>query len=506
MTQVKRRLTGEEMLRRTDIWIEKDCYQIPELKKYHNNPLIHALVQPQLWDIGFKIWRNRPPVDPRGRSLPNHQRLLLLLDALHFFEPLEIHEHLDFVINGLLFDGYLPRNPLGSGRGQTVREKLELIRNGQEDKLAFSPQPRVIGATLIAWPGMGKTASLRNKFNQQPSVILHNAFVDTHGKEHKIDQVQIPSMLLTCPEDGSTRSLSLEFFRQLDFLLGGDLYSIYRKKEYTKSMLMDAMAVFVKELNVGVLGFDELQRLSATASGGNEEMLEFFVRLMDLLPVPCVLVGTPRTESVLARLPHKIRRSDVLGDCRWKRLELDDNWINLVQALWPYQYLQKEVPLTEAYINRLYRMSQGIIDYAVKLYLLAQAYSITTGTEHLFSPDTFDIARSEYLFFAKEILEALGSGDTAKLTALELEDLRPIEMEQAIRLSHERDVAEQEALLSVGPPVSADDASVDTGSQSPHTEATSVVTLEQALNKALTPKRDPPTLPIANADEFMEGA
>lgn len=427
----RRRLTGEQLLQRTDIWVEQAVYSVPTLTKYRDNPLIHSLVQPQPWDVAYKLWRQRPPIDPAGRSYPSHQRLLLLLDALRFFEPLEMHERLDFVLNGLLFDGYVPRNPLPVRR-HTAREQLVLIGAGQEGDIRYTPELRVIAALLIAFPGMGKSASIRNKFKQQPALVIHNTFIDTQRQVHKFDAVQIPSMMISCPEDGSTKRLCLAFFEELDFLLGSDFYSIYTRKGYTKEILMDLMADAVRDHHIGLLAFDELQRLNRAASGGEAETLDFFVRLMDKLSVPIVFIGTPSTERILARLPHKIRRTDVLGDCRWTRLHNDQNWENLLAALWPYQYLKAEVKRTAAYSQMLYDQSQGIIDYAVKIYILAQIYAIITETEHLFSPQTIALAAKENLYFARELLDALASGDPATLTKLDLDDLQPLDMQQAI--------------------------------------------------------------------------
>ena len=82
--------------------------------------------------------------------------------------------------------------------------------------------------------------------------------------------------------------------------------------------------------------------------------------------------------------------------------------------MWPNQWTNKTVDLTDKFKNTLYDESQGIIDIAVKLYAMVQIRAIALGKE-TFTPSDFRAVANEKLGLVKPMLDALRSGDRKKI-------------------------------------------------------------------------------------------
>ena len=121
---------------------------------------------------------------------------------------------------------------------------------------------------------------------------------------------------------------------------------------------------------------DEIQHLNIAKSGGIEKMLNFFVTLVNMIGIPVILVGTPDANDILSSKFRQARRSSGQGNFEIDRLKNDDDWENLMNTLFKYQWTNKKIHLTEELSSILYEKSFGIIDIAVKLYVNAQKMAI----------------------------------------------------------------------------------------------------------------------------------
>jgi hypothetical protein len=104
----------------------------------------------------------------------------------------------------------------------------------------------------------------------------------------------------------------------------------------------------------------------------------------------------------------------------------DDNWEVLMTSMWEYQWIKQKEELTREWIDILYEESQGIVDIAVKLYLLAQSYAIETGTEKI-THSLINKVSKKYLVMVQDMLGALKSGDPEKISIYD--DITPFDVE-----------------------------------------------------------------------------
>jgi len=245
------------------------------------------------------------------------------------------------------------------------------------------------------------------------------------------NRIQLVWLKLTCPPDGTIKGLATEFFRVIDGVLDTRYSRDYAGKTYrTVDDLISAMARVASIHCLGLLVIDELQHLNEAKSGGAERMLNFFLQLMNTLGLPIITVGTYAVVGVLSRELRQIRRSSGQGDLIWDVIPNDEVWRLLMESLWRYQYIRFPIPLTDEIVSALHYESAGILDFAIKLFLLAQIRSITVGTEKITSAMIHSVARDS-LRLAQPALRAIRTGDTSDVALMR--DLNKIDFPSAVQ-------------------------------------------------------------------------
>lgn len=248
------------------------------------------------------------------------------------------------------------------------------------------------------------------------SIIIHTKY-----KRKRFTRTQIVWLILECPKDGSTKALCTKFFNAVDYVMGGaTTYSKdYGKVSRSTNDLMDSMATVAATHQLGVLIIDEIQYLNVAKSGGAEEMLNFFVNLVNTIGLPVVLVGTYDAAPLFTGTFRQARRGSGQGDLVWDRMTFDDEWQLYVEALWEYQYVQEKSPLTEKLSRALHDVSYGIIDIANRIYLAAQVRAVERGVNIQEKEEiTEGLLRSAYrddFRLVSHILETLKTGDASLL-------------------------------------------------------------------------------------------
>jgi AAA domain len=337
------------------------------------------------------------------------------------------------------------RNPMGRNFWRNLDETCKKS-NLSTTVVPNSAHSTPLGFTIIGFPGVGKSTSVEAVLSLYPQVIYHNRY-----RDRELNVAQLVWLKLECPHDGSIKGLCLNFFQTVDDLLGTNYAKNYAGSRRTTDELLPPMARLAALHGVGVLVIDEINRLSGTKSGGAARMLNFFVQLTNSIGVPAVLVGTFKAKSVLSGEFHQIRRGTGQGDLVWDRMEkggwVDDNehgdiaetqkpgvWQLLLESLWTYQYVNVPCPLTKELSDALYEETQGITDFACKVYMLAQVRAIVTARtpqDEVVTPDIIRSVARDSLRQAQPVLMALRRGDDQYLSSVP--DINPISVDEFIR-------------------------------------------------------------------------
>lgn len=387
-------------------------YQESEDPMYRHNAFIEAL-PPILSseDVAIQM-RRHPAYREIERGYSAEYRLQAVQRISNFMEPLPVHLDLEQRFSRMIRNGYMARNPISP-------EWKKQLRSAFPDLIAGKTQPVIrstaSGFSIIGTSGVGKSTAVESVLSLYPQVISHTSY-----NGNPFNQRQLVWLKLECPYNGKPRGLCLNFFQMVDAVLGTNYYKNFLNSKMDATQILPRMAGLASSLGLGVLVIDEIQRL-IDGEGKAQEMMNFFVELINTIGVPVVIVGTFKALHLISREFSQIRRSAGQGDFVWGNFAHDEIWDFFLENLWQYQWTQKEVALTEELSETLYEESQGIPDIAVKLYMITQWQAI--GESEKISSSLIREVAKENLKLAKPILDALKARDYETLS--QISDMYP---------------------------------------------------------------------------------
>ncbi|WP_066070808.1 ATP-binding protein [Neobacillus soli] len=410
-------LHGEEMV--------DAIYSNQIVQDYEDNPLIEALPPIFTEDDVIEHLSVFPPHDEKERSLNATYRFHCIQRLFQYFQPFEKHLDLEQRISRAISQGYLHRNPMKKEEVMRIHESYKAIKEGKFLKTYQTEAKRTAaGFTIIGLSGIGKSTAIERVLSFYPQLIKHQEY---KGKPFQF--TQISWLKLDCPFDGSLKGLCMSFFSELDRLLGSNYLNKFGAQKNTTDLMMQRMAHLASRHGIGLLIIDEIQHLSLSKSGGSDKMLNFFVTLVNTIGIPVLMVGTNKAISILQSEFRQARRGSGQGDMVWSQMPKDESWELFVEGMWEYQWTERFTDLTSDFSDLLYDASQGILDIAVKLFMLTQIRAIATGEEKITKQIMKQVA-NDSLRLVKPMLDALRSGIPSEIA--KYEDIHPIDMDEEI--------------------------------------------------------------------------
>lgn len=420
-------------------------YRESAIPDYRRNPFIAALPPILTENQAIESLARYPKYDKSQRQMPTHLRLHAIQSSLQCFISLPIHLDLEQRFSRMIRAGYQNRNPMTKHFWKNLDANCKSLGNSQSI-VANSTHSVPLGFTIIGFPGVGKTTSVEAILSLYPQVIYHSQYA---GREFNV--AQVVWLKLECPFDGSPKGLCLNFFQAIDQLLRTNYEKNYAGSRRTTDELLPKVARVAAIHGIGVLVIDEINRLAGCKSAGSMRLLSFFVQLTNSIGLPVVLVGTFKAKFVLSGEFHQIRRGTGQGDLVWDRME-EGEWIKrnvsknrrqkknlgvwqlFLESLWIYQYTHIVCPLTKELAHTLYEETQGITDFAAKIYVLAQIRAIVTSPSpsgEVITPDVIRSVARDSLRQAQPVLAALRRGDTHYISTVP--DINPIKIDDFVR-------------------------------------------------------------------------
>lgn len=395
-------------------------YRDQGLVDYNGNPLIEALPTILSREESFDQLYFLPPYHESERNLSATYRYHALIRLIQFFQPINQTITLEQKFSRFLRHGYTNRNPLKKQHVQLLNELHGKLLINEELEISPDMRSSASSFTLMGFPGIGKTSAIERILSLYPQIILH---------KHPLNTIQIVWLKLNCPHDGSIKTLCISFFQQIDKLIGTNYYDKYGKNRNSVSSMVIRMAQISRLHAIGVLIIDEIQHLLTAKGNASETMLNFFVTLVNEIGVPVMFIGTMKARALLQKDFRQARRSSGQGDMVWQQMENGDDWEVLITSMWDYQWTTHPIELNREMIDTIYFESQGIIDVAVKIFILAQSRAIETGTEKV-TPALMKKVAKEELQLMRSSLGALKSGNPSEIA--NYEDIIPLDIEEYI--------------------------------------------------------------------------
>ncbi|WP_079914801.1 ATP-binding protein [Paenibacillus sp. 32352] len=401
---------------------EEASYSEQEIPDYRGNPFIEAL--PPIFeeeDVALQI-RKYPDYDERQRKLGRQTRLHLVQQISDYVEPLPSHFLVEQRLSRLIRHGYKARNPFSPAVMRQFHIGFKEVLEGGVDSTGSNiagVRSTAAGFAILGVSGQGKTTAIESSLLLYPQVIHHSTY-----KGQPFIRKQVVWLKLNCPFDGSLKGLCFNFLQSVDAHLGTKYFRKFSTQKVSVDMLIPVMAHIATLHGLGVLVIDEIQNLSFLKSGGAEKMLNYFTQLINTIGVPVVLVGTFKAMKLLSGSFSQARRSTGQGDLIMDRLSEGEEWDFFLNALWKYQWTATETPLKPHLSKKMYELSQGIVDIAVKLYMLAQWQAIEDGNDNeKITGALLETVAKQHMQLVQPMLKVLRSKDPRALEAID--DLYP---------------------------------------------------------------------------------
>jgi hypothetical protein len=394
-------------------------YRKPILADYEGNPLIEALppfLEPvELYNKLFS------PIKYNNdeRYLSKSQRILMLNRLKELFIPSFLHVKLYNNIYMAILEGYKKRNPLNP---ENVRRRCNIRRKYFNMNIDISNFYKIYdmddddltttdGLCIFGISGSGKTISTNKILRLFPQYILH-----TEYNNHRFVENQVVYIKLECPTDGSIKTLCNAFFSKLDEIIDDAQYFKNWGGERRGTMVQNMPNAAINE-NIGLIIIDEIQHLVKTQNK-TKELLDFLVEIINTIKVPIMVIGTNKACKILQDNIRGPRRIGGFAYMSWDRIEEPKEWKTFMTALWQYQWTKEEAPLTDKMIELFYLHTQGILDFAVKLFIFSQANAIYSGHEKI-DASTVNETEKNDLALTKEMREAIRSGNVEAMAQYE---------------------------------------------------------------------------------------
>jgi hypothetical protein len=391
-------------------------YITSPIEEYNKNPFIQSL--PPLIDkesIVRKLLLNQS-FNIEERKLDGSIRVHMVNRIYKIFQPLPVHVRIWNMIDSLIRQGYISRNPFDKEYKQIINENGSRINRGEFNFNSSTSFISTASCGLIAgYSGVGKTTTVNRCLSYIPQIICHNYYNDTH-----FNQIQLTWLRIEAPT--SLKSLALQFFTKIDSILGTDNLKRYISKNLSTDALLSLMGTVANNINLGVIIIDEFQNLNRN---GVSQIMNFLVSLINsCCGVSLLFIGTPACYDIFSNELRIARRVTGNGGITWNNMENDQEFRLLLKAIWRYQWVRKPVELTQEMINLFYDCTQGVLDLVVKLYCNSMKRAIETGKEQITKEIVIKVCKEEFKF-TQPMVQAIKSGNPYKMQ--QYEDIRKLE-------------------------------------------------------------------------------
>lgn len=324
-------------------------------------------------------------------------------------QPFPEYQKAALALATIIRSAYVARNPLAT---TSVQMRHALVSDGLSVPFPPDWKSSASGHLIISVTGMGKTTFIKAFLLQYPRVIRHEIY---NGK--MLSCCQVVYVYLTVPHDATLKSLCLQFFYEIDLLLG-TAYSKQAKGVRQIAPMVQLMREVASATSLGFIVVDEVQNLKSARGGNAEFVLNLFSEIIERMGISLCLVATPAIGAILDESVRNSRKMTSSGETVFSPMKLGSpDWDVFCETYWDYQYVRNKKALSKDLKKAWHKHSAGNTAFAAHLFKLAQAEAIGT-TEEIDAP-LFEQVFSQEMSFLQPAIAALTSG--------RLEDLRKFE-------------------------------------------------------------------------------
>jgi hypothetical protein len=338
------------------------------LPEYKDNPFVLALPKKLSDEKVIELLSFYPEVCKSTISKESHirQEYLVRLDQL--VQPLPEYLTAFRYIERALKESYSSKNPLSPTTASYLHYLDYQDLPTQPSSGVFTPKGTSI--SIIGESGIGKSKMLTKILSYYPQVIQHDKF-----KGESLNIKQLLWLKVDCPHDASIRGLCHSILNRI-----GECTGTKYKPNREIAILLDQIEILIRSTFLGVLVIDEIQNLNLAKAGGSKKFLSFLLKLINESGVVIVFCGNPEIAEIFSETFRNARRAESGGYIEMDKIR-GPMWDIFIDELWYLQWTSESTPITAHLSNKLYELSDGIIDIAIRTFKEAQELAIGSDSE-----------------------------------------------------------------------------------------------------------------------------
>ena len=395
-----------------------DAPKTPRRLPEHERTFTVGLGDPMTTAEAYALLDVAPDYDPETElALPHHLRRYAVLRLFGFNAPIRAQLELVERVGMVIRNGYVRRDPDDGMHRRSFLATATAIAEFKagasyaevQAKLPVVQDNDAVGFALVGPPGLGKTRTINRILSSYPSTLV--PALPYHV-------VQVPHLKIEAPSTGGRKQFCISFVSAMGERVGMDYAKLYAMKGLAGDHMMLNVQHLAALHALGVLVIDEIQHLLQSPEG-TKPLMNFLVTLVNRIGVPVILIGTNAALAVIQEDFREARRAAGLGQPNWKPLQAGEEWDGFLTQMWHYQWTNVRTELTPSISRTILHESAGVIDIAVKLYILGQMRAIYRG-ETLGQPEALDeglfaeVAAEEFAC-VRPMIEALRAGNEEAL-------------------------------------------------------------------------------------------
>ena len=387
-------------------------YRDTGVSRFCGNPFIEALPPIEQSKVEFLTLLSHYPPTPTAatRRAGEVVRIMELSTLSDVVFPFPEYQKAAIAVATMMRDTYVARNPL------TVidRQRRHALATNAADGFPFPAnwKSSAKGHFMMAVSGMGKTTFALAYLLRYPQVIVHSEYSGSTLKCH-----QIVYVVLRVPHDATLKSLCIQFFDEIDSLLGTN-YSRQANAIRNIAPMVELMNRVATAVSLGFLVIDEVQNLRSARGQNADFVLNLFSEIIERLGISLLALATPAVQSVIEGSVRNARKLASYGETVLRPMaRTDPQWQDFCETYWDYSYVKKWGPLTKDTLDAWHAASAGNTAFAALAFMLSQRNEI--GGREVIDAAAFARTAATDMAFLQPAIAALRSNDPKKLIAFD---------------------------------------------------------------------------------------
>jgi len=349
---------------------ERNCVVAKYIKSCcpidNGNPYIEALPLPRDGEEVFHVYTKTLNDFDRAEieKMTNLQKQVSVISLRKVRVVLPFHQILEQDFYLMLVQSYRSREKRVFDAGG-----ISIVQNNTECDVEMSlrgnPSASAnAGCTMLGYSGCGKSSALEILLSNYPQVIEHHTVNIARF-------TQIVYLTVVCPTNSNFSTLYVNIGAEIDSALGNTIpvYETMIRRCKTLGEKADKVCKLISLFGIGCIIFDEIQLIDFKST--KENSFESLLTIVNKTKVALFAVGT---EDAYRHMFPNIRTSRRIGTmimahqyCNNKKF-----FANIVSFLMQYQWFDEIVQPTEPFIDALYKVTKGIVDQLITVYMYMQ--------------------------------------------------------------------------------------------------------------------------------------